>query len=200
MERLRKVEDENRKENLKIVGIPDTSGEKFEQTWNKAQKLISEKLGLPSMKIIDAYRAGKPSAQQTSSRPIIAKLQSVNDKVSCFKSSIRLKGSEVFLSDDVCKATADIRRQKLDVLKEKRREGFIAYFRGAEIITKRRRDNHRSGSSTEPPVGDGLQLDAATGNAGALGTPVPDTSAQTVPLTTGDPPRPQRTKSNKPRK
>ena len=35
MERLRQTEDENRKENLKIVGIPEINGENNEQTHNR---------------------------------------------------------------------------------------------------------------------------------------------------------------------
>ena len=48
MERQRQIEDENKKEFLKMVCIPELRGENNEQTQNKMQKLISDKLYLPS--------------------------------------------------------------------------------------------------------------------------------------------------------
>ena len=68
-------------------------------------------------------------------------MRTVNDKVTCFKSSKLLKGTDIYLNDDVSNATADIRRQKIATLKQKRNEGYIAYFRGADVITRRRRDS-----------------------------------------------------------
>ena len=52
--------------------------------------------------------------------------------------SSRLKGITVFVSDDVSEAIAGICMTRLDALKQKRREGFIAYFSGTEIVRRRR--------------------------------------------------------------
>ena len=138
-ERVRVLEDTSRNKNIRITGICEFNNENAEQTQVKVCKLISENLRLENITVTDAYRVGKHTPQLSRGpRPIIAKLTSVNDKISCFKTSNRLKGTDIFISDDVSKATLDIRRQKLDILKQKRQEGFIAYFSGTEIITKRR--------------------------------------------------------------
>ena len=89
------------------------------------------------MKIKSAFRIGNYDPQNSRGpRPIIAELSSVKDKITCFKSSKKLKGSRVYLADDVSKETAEIRRKKIPALKQKREEGFIAYFSGTDIITR----------------------------------------------------------------
>ena len=102
------------------------------------KKIIHDKLGLTNIKVLDAYRVGVRNAQHQQPRPVIAKLSSVRDKVACFRTSKNLKNTNIYISDDISKATADIRHQKMDALKEKRNQGYIAYFRGTDIITRRR--------------------------------------------------------------
>ena len=153
--------------------MEETASENFEQTQAKVTRLISEKLGIENITIKNAHRAGKrPPQPNEKPRPIIAKLSCVEDKIKCLKSSSRLKGSQVYLSDDVSKATANIRKEKLEFLKQKRSEGFIAYFSGAEVIYKKRptprRDdqtlpaNRNSGST--PSTSNSSYSQAADGN------------------------------------
>ena len=61
----------------------------------------------------------------------------------CLKSAPKLKGTKIFINEDLSRATLDIRRRKLDELKEIRAQGYIAYFRGINIITKAKTDNTR---------------------------------------------------------
>ena len=150
-ERLRIFEDNSRNKNIRITGVPEVGIENSEQSIARVQKLLSEKLRVENVQVSDAYRIGKIQSQSTQGpRPIIVKLLSVNDKICCFKSSIRLKGSNIFISDDVCKATLEIRRQKLDFLKQKRNEGFIAYFSGIEVIVKQRREPNQNVPPSNP--------------------------------------------------
>ena len=73
-------------------------------------------------------------------RPIIAKLSSFNKKISCLKTSKELKGTNIYLYEDVGKATLDIHKQELGAPKKKRDQGLIAYFSAVEIISKPRND------------------------------------------------------------
>ena len=139
-DRVRQLEDGTKITNLRITGIPDVIAENFEQTQDKVQKLLSNKLQLNNVTVLDAYRTGKFSTTN-GPRPIIAKLPSVKEKISCLKKSNLLKGSNTYLSEDVSRATMYIRKQKIDELKRKRAEGFIAYFSGINIVTKRRAEN-----------------------------------------------------------
>ena len=93
-ERLRIFEDNSRNKNIRMTGVPEVGIENSEQSIARVQKLLSEKLRVENVQVSDAYRIGKIQSQSNQGpRPIIVKLLSVNDKICCFKSSIRLKGA-----------------------------------------------------------------------------------------------------------
>ena len=138
-EQVRALEDDRRINNLCVTGLQESAKENVEQLQNKIVGLISNKLEQKEVKVLESFRVGKPSqSAKPSPRPVIVKLSSSIDKVKCLKSSSKLKGSDIFISDDVCKATQEIRRGKLAELKQKRKDGFIAYFSGADIVFRRR--------------------------------------------------------------
>ena len=59
-----------------------------------------------------------------------------------------LKGTDTFISEDVCKDTLPIRREKLGLLKDKRDEGFVAYFSGVNAVFKQRHNRQVGGVQT----------------------------------------------------
>ena len=84
--RIRLLEDQGKKKNLRITGLPELSSENSEQTQEKVQKLISEKLNLNNVHVKSAYRAGANSMRTNNQpRPIIAKLSSFNEKYNLFQ-------------------------------------------------------------------------------------------------------------------
>ena len=163
-DRMRMLEDDSKKLNIRVTGLTEDPTETFEQTQFKVNQLISGKLGIPDLSVKSAFRAGKRGVRTDGPRPIVATLSSVEEKFKCFKSSPRLKGSDIFISDDVSKATAEIRKQKLETLKQKRREGYIAYFSGTEIVCKVRR-NALDGTGMPKQTGDQSQDPSHTPNA-----------------------------------
>ena len=86
----------------------------------------------------NAYRAGKPSEQNTP-RPVIMKLSDTQENFLGFKTSPQMRGSDIFLSKYVSKETLDIRQEKFDFMEQKRRQGFQASFSGVDVILKQRR-------------------------------------------------------------
>ena len=89
-------------------------------------------------------RLGREEAGR--SRPIIlVKFRNEADKLSCLKAALKLKGSNIYINEDLSRATLDMRREKLDELRQKRQEGYIAYFKGANIIVKSRSANFEPG-------------------------------------------------------
>ena len=144
LERLRNLEDESKSMNVRITGLTDNSSENSEQTQDRVSKLLSEKLQLRNVSIKNAYRIGKRETQNSPPRTIIATLANVNERNLCLRNSNKLKGSTVYISEDVSKATMEIRREKLPLLKQKREEGLIAYFSGVNIITKPRINPNRN--------------------------------------------------------
>ena len=63
-----------------------------------------------------------------------------------FKSVPKLKGTNIYVNEDVCKATLDIRKSKMGELKERKSQGYITYFSGSKLITKNRYENTASKS------------------------------------------------------
>ena len=92
----------------------------------KIQTLLSEKLNL-DIKVESANRVGK-RVGNNKPRPIIARLANFSHRQKCLKVAHRLKGSDVFINDDVSRRTIETRSTKIEKLKEKRRQGYIAYF------------------------------------------------------------------------
>ena len=74
-------------------------------------------------------------------RPVMVRLQTYSQRQEILRSTLKLKGSNIYFNEDVSKATSDIRKSKLQELKEKRSRGLIAYFSGNKIITKTRTGN-----------------------------------------------------------
>ena len=136
-ERVRILEDRSKSKNLRITGLNELHNENMEQTTHAVQKLVAEKLGQQNVRVKTAFRIGKQNGS-SSSREIVAHLSSEQDKTACLKSGRKLKGSNVYVNDDVSYATLQIRKAKLPELKRKREEGLIAYFSGAQIITRQK--------------------------------------------------------------
>ena len=70
-----------------------------------------------------------------------------------------MRGSDIFLLEDVSKATSNIRKEKLDFQNKRRLQGFAAYFSGVDVIVKRTDSKVSVGTdeevaeSTPVPVG-----------------------------------------------
>ena len=149
-ERVRTLEDRARVKNIRICGLTENEDENTEQTQNKVKKLLSEKLQINEVNINAAFRVGQRTPGNEP-RTIIAELPSVRDKVACLKMSSRLKGTNVYVNEDVSRATQEIRKTKLPLLKQRRQEGNIAYFSGTEIIVKRRQTQNSPPPLPPPP-------------------------------------------------
>ena len=141
--RVRNMEDLSRAANLRVTGVEEQQGETAEQAMLKVQRIITDNLLLPNVKVLQAHRV-RQQDETSRSRTIIAKLPTASDKIKCLRESSKLKGKNIFVNDDVSSATMAIRRTKFDELKRKRSEGYVAYFSGANLITKRRQGYERS--------------------------------------------------------
>ena len=148
-ERVRILEDFSRSKNLRITGLPQLTRETSEQTRHTVQKLINEKLQLDNVLVKDAYRVGNSSTGSVP-KQVIAKLESTADKFKCIKNGKNLKGSNIFVNEDLSQATMQIRNSKLDELKNMRKAGFIAYFSGANIVNRGR--SQAASNTAVPPV------------------------------------------------
>ena len=73
-------------------------------------------------------------------RTVIVRLQKSNDRNNILKNSHKLKGSGIFINDDVSEGTMKVRKEKLEKLKDARSKGKIAYFIGRNLIIRDRNE------------------------------------------------------------
>ena len=98
------LEDRSRRCNLRIDVVTERKGETWEQCEEEIQKNFKEKLGL---KNIDIERAHGSKGKTGSNKPrtIVCKLLSYKQKKEALKNVKKLKGSNIFISEDFCSET-----------------------------------------------------------------------------------------------
>ena len=143
-EQIARQEDHSRKRNLRFDGIVESVRETWEQTQEKVSKIIKEKMKLENIEIEYAHRIRKSDKNQSSRGPrtIIARLKHDADRDSVIKNSKKLKGTDIFVNEDLSELTIQKRREKLPLLKAARNEGKIAYFIKDNLIIKERNLSH----------------------------------------------------------
>lgn len=128
-------EDYSRRNNLQIVGLDENQGgETWEQTASKVSKLLEEKLELPGVQMERAHRVGR--GMDRGPRPIIARFARFQDREAARRNAVKLRGTNVFFNEDLCKASQEIRKAKLPLLKQARSEGKIAYFSHTKLVIR----------------------------------------------------------------
>ncbi|KAK3889758.1 hypothetical protein Pcinc_006322 [Petrolisthes cinctipes] len=126
----------------------------------------------------------------------MARFTRFSDREAVMRNVRKLKGSRIFVNEDLCPASHNIRKAQFTALKEARSQGKIAYFRHTKLIIKEkhasnqvtatfRRDrsveHHRDGtpSGTSDGGGEGAQEPAGVsaasmgGQSSAIAPPAP---------------------------
>ena len=134
-ERVRIIEDNSRKNNVIFNGIPEAVTETPEHLLENVGQILTRKLNVAN----DVEYCHHLGGEIDSGRPraVLVKLKNSAVQRSCLRVSYKLMGSSIFVTDDVSKATQEIRKSKMGELLEKRRQGLIAYFSGTKIVTKK---------------------------------------------------------------
>ena len=142
-------EDYTRFNNVRIEGILEKKDESIEQIHHKISKMFSDKMQLSNIEIDKIHRLPNKQPNISSSQPrtIIARLLKTSDRNLILKNSHKLKNTGIFVNEDVSEGTMKVRREKLDELKEARRNGKIAYFVGRRLIIHERKQPNMNKST-----------------------------------------------------
>ena len=137
-DRLDSLEDHSRRNNIRVDGLAEQNvNENWEQTAEAVRKLVKDNLGIAENITIErAHRVGRKSSEKP--RTVIAKFLQFKDRDAILRNSNKLKGSNIFISEDLCESSRAKRREKLPALKQARRDGKIAYFSHTNLIIKDR--------------------------------------------------------------
>ena len=124
-DKLRTLEDRNRRNNLRIDGMKENDNESWEQSEQKVKDLIKEKLAIEEDIMIErAHRIGKK--EDGKKRAIIFKLQSWKQKETILKNSKKLKNTGLYVNEDFSDETMLIRKELFRQMKKARDDGKFA--------------------------------------------------------------------------
>ena len=152
-ERIDYLEDQSRRNNLRIDGIEEDQGETWEHVAEKVKGLVRNKIGIQGEVPIErAHRVGKPFGDRP--RTIVARFRNFPDKDNILKNASKLKGSSLYINEDLCQASRDKRKEQLPQLKQARSEGKIAYFVHTRLVIKERTFQNSTGSPSQLPPND----------------------------------------------
>jgi chromosome segregation ATPase len=139
------LENRSRRNNLRIVGIPEKPGETWEESEALVKSALKEKLGLRTEPRIErAHRTGKSIRSDSSQvrdapRPIVCRLYDWKEKVYILKQARIVKPTGLFVNEDVAEATMAKRREQMPRLRQAKQDGKIAYFVLDKLIIKDKR-------------------------------------------------------------
>ena len=145
--KLIELEDRSQRNNIRIDGIEEKQYETWDRCEEKVQKVIKDKLGIEDEVEIDRCDRMKKSGKDRSnnernSRPrtIICRLLRFKDKQRIIQSSKKLKNTGIFIYEDFCKDTMDLRKQLWEKVLEHRANNKISYLNYRSIVVRNQRN------------------------------------------------------------
>ena len=108
--RLRAMEDYSKRNNIVVDGIPERNDENNEKLQASVVNLFKEKLSIdPDIEVV--YRIGRTLGDRP--RSVMIKLRQYKHRQECLNSAS--KKTNVFLNEDVSKATMQIRKDETEI-------------------------------------------------------------------------------------
>lgn len=128
--KIQQLENKERKKNIIVRGIEEEHYERRDETEGKVLEMC-KRLGLTGMKMNSVRRVGEK--REGRSRPILIEMNDTSEKYRIQKERYKLKGTKIYLDDDLNREER-IRAGKLwKISKEKRNEGLRTKIRGGKI-------------------------------------------------------------------
>ena len=129
--KLRVLEDWNRRNNLKIDGIPESIKETWAECEEKVKHFLKGTMEInKEIKIERTHRMGKTTRMDKRPRTIIFQLSSWKDKELILKNRKKLKNTGYYVNEDFSEETLAIRKNLFRDMKKYRQEGkycVVAY-------------------------------------------------------------------------
>ena len=130
------LENQSRRNNVVFDGIEEDANESWQDSERKVQEILEETMELDDFTIERAHRVGKKKQQRQ--RPIVVKFLNYKDREDVLRNGKKLKGTTVYVREDLSTKVMNTRREQLPALKEARASGKIAYFSYDKLIIKER--------------------------------------------------------------
>lgn len=167
-EKVTYQEDYSRRKNLRISGLEERGDETWEQTAAAVTSLLESKLQIPGIILERAHRVGQ--RRDARPRPVVARFARYGDRDAAIRRGRHLKGTNIYLNEDLSAASLAIKNAQMPLLKQARAEGKVAFFRHTKLIIR----DKTFGSATGLDVRAGRAAEA--GGWGLRGGRVPVTA------------------------
>ena len=145
-EKLVYLENQSRRNNVRIDGIPEQHNETWLNTETKVKEVLQEKLNLSFEPMIERAhrtgarpRSGAADGINTRPRTIVCRLRDWRQKDDILRAARRIKPSSIFVNEDLANETIEKRKRQVDELNAAKRAGKTAYFVLDRLVIKERR-------------------------------------------------------------
>lgn len=124
--RLERMEARERENNIIFRGVEETQEQ--ENTNEVVRNVIGNKMECANFKIGNAVRLGRKEEGRI--RPILVKAENKEEKTRIFRMRTKLKGTKIYVEDDLAREEREKRRGMLRRMQVLRGEGKNVYVRG----------------------------------------------------------------------
>ena len=133
------LENQSRRNNLRIDGVKEKPGESWEETEAALRLVVKRDLKLPAgqvdnLQIERAHRTGAATAQRD--RTIVVKFNSFKDRDAIIRAARTVKPRGVFVNEDYSQRVVSRRKELLPKMREARENGKIAYLSFDKLVVK----------------------------------------------------------------
>ena len=137
------VENQTRRNNLRIDGVAEIAAENWADTETVARKSFATALKLPeaqanAIRIERAHRTGPNSTGRP--KTIVVRFETYKDRDCILQTARKEKTRGIFVNEDLSHRVMERRKQLMPKLREARSNGKIAYLVYARLIVKDRAD------------------------------------------------------------
>lgn len=133
------LENQSRRNNLHFSGIPEDAKESWDDTENKVAMIVKKQMGVTEKLAIErAHRIGNSKRDDKRPRGVVVKFTSYKSRELVLKNASKLKGTQIYVREDVSERVLARRNEQMGKLKEARSQGKIAYFTLDKLIIKER--------------------------------------------------------------
>ena len=134
-EKLIELEDRSRRNNLRFDGLTEDTNETWDDCERKIQKILYDKLEITEdVETERCHRMGKRKGNRP--RTIICKFLRFKDKQKILKNAKKLKNSGIYIYEDFCNDTMELRKSLWEEVMEHRRQGKFAFLNYRSIIVR----------------------------------------------------------------
>ena len=128
------LENQSRRNNVIFDGIQEDVNETWQDSERKVNEILEESMNLDGLVIERAHRVGKPRSPR--GRLVVVKFLNYKDREEVLRNAKNLKGTDVYVREDVSSRVLSKRREQLPQLKAARQSGKLAYFKFDKLIIK----------------------------------------------------------------